>query len=135
MCCIGVNVKHVIFIAVGGALGALARYGISKYFNQITGGVFPWGTLIVNFIGLFIIGFLFEIFEQAVVPSEWRLFLTVGFLGALTTFSTFGLETLNLFRDGELMLGLMNVVLSNVAGIFLVVVGIFVARVILKIIV
>jgi fluoride exporter len=125
--------KNIIYIAVGGALGALTRYGISKFINQFTGGVFPWGTLAVNFLGLFIIGFLFELFERTVVPSEIRSFLTIGFLGALTTFSTYGIETLNLLRDGEYGLGLMNVVLSNVAGIGLVVVGIVVARMVVRI--
>jgi CrcB protein len=67
------------------------------------------------------------------VPSEIRSFLTIGFLGALTTFSTYGIETLNLLRDGEYGLGLMNVLLSNVAGIGLVVVGIVVARMVVRI--
>ncbi len=125
--------KNLIFIAVGGAIGALARYGISKYVNQVSSGAFPWGTLVVNFIGLFIIGFLFELFERTVVPSEIRSFLTIGFLGALTTFSTYGIETINLLRDGEYGLGLLNVVLSNVAGITLVVVGIIVARLVIRV--
>lgn len=125
--------KNLIFIAVGGAIGALARYGISKYVNQSSIGGFPWGTLVVNFIGLFIIGFLFELFERTVVPSEIRSFLTIGFLGALTTFSTYGIETINLLRDGEYGLGLLNVVLSNVAGITLVVVGIIVARLVIRV--
>lgn len=125
--------KHILYIAAGGALGALTRYGVSKFVNQFTGGAFPWGTLVVNFTGLFIIGFLFELFERTVVPSEIRSFLTIGFLGALTTFSTYGIETLNLLRDGEYGLGLMNVVLSNVAGIGLVVVGIIVARLVVRI--
>jgi len=95
--------------------------------------VFPWGTLAVNFIGLFIIGFLFELFERIVVPTEIRSFLTIGFLGALTTFSTYGIETLNLLRDGEYGLGLLNVVLSNFVGIGLAVVGIVVARVVFRV--
>ena len=125
--------KQMIYIAVGGALGALTRFGISKFANQFTVGNFPWGTLVVNFIGLFVIGFLFELFERTVVPSEIRSFLTIGFLGALTTFSTYGIETLNLLRGGEYGLGLMNIVLSNVAGIGLTVVGIVVARLIIKV--
>lgn len=125
--------KHVLFIALGGSIGAIARYGIAKYVNQLTGGVFPWGTLTVNFIGLFIVGFLFELFEKTMVPSEVRVFLTIGFLGALTTFSTYGMETITLLRNGQYGLGLLNMILSNVVGLVLVVGGMFVARVIIKV--
>lgn len=124
--------KQMLFIALGGSIGALARFGIAKYVNQISGGVFPWGTMTVNFIGLFVIGFLYELFEKTLVPSEIRLFLTVGFLGALTTFSTYGMETITLFRNGQYGAAVVNIVLSNVVGIALVVAGIFVARVMIK---
>ncbi|HMA65987.1 MAG TPA: fluoride efflux transporter CrcB [Chitinispirillaceae bacterium] len=125
--------KQMLFIALGGSIGALARFGIAKFVNQISGGVFPWGTMTVNFIGLFVIGFLYELFEKTLVPSEIRLFLTVGFLGALTTFSTYGMETITLFRNGQYGAALLNIVLSNVAGLVLVVAGIFVARVMIKV--
>lgn len=125
--------KQMLFIALGGSIGALARFGIAKFVNQISGGVFPWGTLTVNFIGLFVIGFLYELFEKTLVPSEIRLFLTVGFLGALTTFSTYGMETITLFRNGQYGAAVLNIVLSNVIGIALVVAGIFVARVMIKV--
>jgi CrcB protein len=124
--------KQMLFIALGGSIGALARFGIAKFVNQISGGVFPWGTMTVNFIGLFVIGFLYELFEKTLVPSEIRLFLTVGFLGALTTFSTYGMETVTLFRNGQYGAAIVNIVLSNVVGIVLVVAGIFVARVMIK---
>jgi fluoride exporter len=125
--------KQMLFIALGGSIGALARYGIAKFVNQMSGGVFPWGTLTVNFIGLFVIGFLYELFEKTLVPSEIRLFLTVGFLGALTTFSTYGMETITLFRNGQYGAAILNIVLSNVVGIVLVVAGIYVARVMIKV--
>lgn len=125
--------KQMLFIALGGSIGALARFGIAKFVNQISGGVFPWGTMTVNFIGLFVIGFLYELFEKTLVPSEIRLFLTVGFLGALTTFSTYGMETITLFRNGQYDAALLNIVLSNVVGMVLVVAGIIVARVMIKV--
>jgi fluoride exporter len=125
--------KQMLFIALGGSIGALARFGIAKFVNQISGGVFPWGTMTVNFIGLFVIGFLYELFEKTLVPSEIRLFLTVGFLGALTTFSTYGMETITLFRNGQYGAAILNIVLSNVVGIVLVVAGIYVARVMIKV--
>jgi len=125
--------KQMLFIALGGSIGALARFGIAKFVNQISGGVFPLGTMTVNFIGLFVIGFLYELFEKTLVPSEIRLFLTVGFLGALTTFSTYGMETITLFRNGQYSAAILNIVLSNVVGLVLVVAGIFVARVMIKV--
>jgi CrcB protein len=125
--------KQMLFIALGGSIGALARFGIAKFVNQISGGVFPWGTMTVNFIGLFVIGFLYELFEKTLVPSEIRLFLTVGFLGALTTFSTYGMETITLFRNGQYGAAVLNIALSNIVGIALVVAGIFVARVMIKV--
>ena len=125
--------KQMLFIALGGSIGALARFGIAKFVNQVSGGVFPWGTMTVNFLGLFVMGFLYELFEKTLVPSEIRLFLTVGFLGALTTFSTYGMETITLFRNGQYGAAVLNIVLSNVIGIVLVVAGIFIARVMIKV--
>jgi len=125
--------KQVLFIALGGAIGALSRYWIAKIVNQLTGGNFPWGTITVNFIGLFIIGFLYELFERTVVPSEIRVFLTIGFLGALTTFSTYGIETIALLRNGQYGLGILNILLSNIAGLVLVVIGIAVAKIVVRV--
>jgi len=124
--------KNLLFIAVGGALGTLSRYGISKFVNQATGAWFPWGTMTVNFIGLFIIGFLFELFDRSILSPQTRSFAIIGFLGGFTTFSSYGMETINLFRDGETGLGLLNIVLSNVIGLFLVVAGIILARIVIK---
>ena len=90
--------------------------------------------MIINISGSFIIGILFYLFDKTVVPVEVRNFLIVGFLGAYTTFSTFSLETLNLFKDGEIKLGLLNIIVSNIAGVFAVLLGMYTSKILLKII-
>lgn len=126
--------RHLLVIALGGGAGALSRYGLSKFINQAAGTIFPVGTLFVNLAGSFIIGFCFHLFDTAIVPSDIRAFLTIGFLGAFTTFSTYSLETMNLIRDGEFKLGLLNVVLNNLFGFALVIAGMVCSRFLLKII-
>jgi CrcB protein len=73
-----------------------------------------------------------ELFDTAIIPTEWRSLITIGFLGAYTTFSTYTLETVNLLRDGELKLAVFNVVASNLVGILFVVLGIYTSRFLLK---
>lgn len=122
--------RIVISIAIGGAIGALLRYGLSGWVYEQLGQEFPWGTLVVNLIGCFLIGFLWQLFETAVVTPEVRSFLITGGLGAFTTFSTYSLETINLLRDNELKYALLNITVSNLLGILLVFVGFVVARLI-----
>ena len=100
-------------IAAGGALGAVARYGLSGWVQNVAPATFPWGTLCVNTVGSLLIGVFLGISELTSVSPAVRLLFAVGFLGAFTTFSTYSLETLNLFRDKETMLGLMNIGLNN----------------------
>jgi CrcB protein len=91
----------VLFVAVGGALGAVARYGLSGWVQSVAGGTFPWGTLVVNVLGCFLLGFAFRVLQLSAVSPALRGAVTVGFLGAFTTFSTFGLETVGLLQDGR----------------------------------
>ncbi len=126
--------QQLALIAVGGSLGALARYGVSTLVYHLAGETFPWGTLLVNLSGSFLIGMFLELFDTAVVPPVWRSFFTIGFLGAYTTFSTYTLETVNLLRDGELRLAAVNVLASNIAGIIFVLAGIASARLVLRLI-
>jgi fluoride exporter len=126
--------KNALFIAAGGTFGALSRYYLSRFIHQISGSMFPWGTLLINLSGSFFIGFFFELFDSYVIPAPIRNFITVGFLGAYTTFSTYSLETVNLLREGEMKAGLINLIASNVLGIILVVAGIYTSRMILKLI-
>jgi CrcB protein len=96
------------------------------------GGVFPWGTLLVNMMGSFIIGLLWGVFETGNLSTNVRNFIFIGVLGGFTTFSTFALESLNLFRDGEMKLALSNLLVSNILGVTLVFVGFLLARYIIN---
>jgi len=120
--------NKILFIAVGGALGSILRYFMSGFFYKYSDGVFPWGTLMVNLIGSFTIGFLWAVFENLVVSINLRSFILVGFLGAFTTFSTFTLENFTLIRESEIKLAVLNVTLSNILGICLVFIGYFLAK-------
>jgi CrcB protein len=91
----------LVWVALGGAVGAVARYGLSGWVQDIAPGSFPWGTIVVNVLGCFALGFAFRVLQFSVLPPALRAGVTVGFLGAFTTFSTFGLETVTLLRDGE----------------------------------
>lgn len=108
---------NYLIIGIGGFLGAIARYVVSAWIGQRWGRSFPLGTFAVNVSGSFLIGLLMSLFtERFMVNPQWRLFLTVGFLGAYTTFSTFEYETGSLLRDGEWLVASLNIGLSVVAG-------------------
>ena len=119
-------------ILVGGAVGSLARYQLSRWVNFTTGSTFPWGTMVVNLLGAFIIGFLTGLFERWVVSPQWRMLLIVGFLGGFTTFSTFGLETFTLLKKSEFLPALANFALTNFLGIAFVAGGYVVAGLLIK---
>lgn len=111
------------FIFLGGALGALLRYGVSTGTHRLGGDGFPWGTLAVNLIGSFVIGALWGLFERIEVSQHLRHMLITGLLGAFTTFSTYSLENLHLLRDGNWRLAAVNIVVSTVGGLILVLIG------------
>ncbi len=114
-----------VAVAVGGGLGALLRFGISRWAAHAIGTGFPWGTLFVNALGAFLIGFLFAWFSQRLLgigPAARALVLT-GVLGALTTFSTFSLETLELLQGGELARAGINVAANLALSLLLVWIG------------
>jgi len=101
---------HWIAVAIGGALGALARYGISTWVFAISSHKFAYATLAVNVLGSFLMGILFVlVIEKAALPAEMRSLLMVGFLGAFTTFSTFSLDALGLWQNGHLFMALIYI--------------------------
>jgi len=102
-------------LLAGGGIGASLRYGLSVWVDQRLVSSFPWGTLLVNLIGSFLIGVLVSVFEQRGLTSPaLRLFWITGVLGAFTTFSTFSLETMHLLEAGRLYLAAANVTASVV---------------------
>lgn len=108
----------LVMIAAGGAVGALLRYAVSGWAQRFVNGSFPTGTLFVNLLGCFLIGFLGAFFAGPhLIRDEYRVALLVGLLGAFTTFSTFGWETFTLANGGQLGLAVVNIALSNGAGL------------------
>lgn len=121
-----------IYVALGGALGALGRYGVGSWVQSLAGGHaaaggLPWDTFVVNVSGSLLIGFALRVFAAADLTPELRAFLSVGLLGAFTTFSTFSLETVTLlgaerwwaalaYSLGSVVLGLFAVVLGGLAA-------------------
>ncbi len=126
----GIYMKSIIFIFVGGGLGATTRYLCSKYINETTGAIFPWGTFAVNIAGALAIGFISEIFRHSLISPEIRVFLITGYLGALTTFSTLSLESVSLMRTGEIKLFALNIIVTNIVGVAATIMGIYMSRII-----
>jgi CrcB protein len=108
-------------VAIGGALGSVARYALSSWIFDITSHKFPYATLIVNVAGSFVMGILFVlIVERAVLPAEMRSLLMIGFIGAFTTFSAFSLDALGLWQNGHVLMS----VIYMIATVFLCLVAI-----------
>lgn len=104
---------QLVYIAAGGATGALMRYWMSNGIYALLGRGFPYGTLTVNVTGSLLMGFLYVfMIERMDISVEWRAGLMIGLLGAFTTFSTFSIETLNLLESGEQLKAAMNILLS-----------------------
>jgi CrcB protein len=123
--------RTVVGVAVAGAMGALARYGLDGWISQRTGGAFPWGTFVINVTGAFLLGFVFTVLTERLRVSPWvRSSITIGFLGAYTTFSTFTFETFRLLEDGAYFLGMANAVGSLAAGLIAVYAGVVLGRVV-----
>ncbi len=101
----------LLFVGLGGFFGAVARFLISGWVQRLFSFTFPLGTLTVNVLGSFLIGFLFLLFEDFVSPNLKAALIT-GFLGALTTFSTFSYETTNLIMEGAFLRAFLNVLLN-----------------------
>ncbi|MFH1851221.1 MAG: fluoride efflux transporter CrcB [Candidatus Neomarinimicrobiota bacterium] len=109
----------IMIVGAGGFFGAIMRFAVSGLVNNVfTDSGFPWGTLVVNVLGCFIIGALTELMElRWGFSSEVHLLLIVGFLGSFTTFATFGHETLNLFNDQRIFHSFLNIGLQLFLGL------------------
>jgi len=120
----------ILLVMLGGSLGALSRYGVSLLAIKLFGAKFPWGTLIVNLSGCFLIGLAFAWGERGlgIMNPSLRLFFITGYLGALTTFSTFGLETVTSYQGRQFLVSIANILANNVAGIALVFLGMVAGR-------
>ena len=117
-------------LAAGGILGTFARYALSGVIHRIFGITFPFGTLAVNLLGCFAIGFLAVLAEEKfLLGPTARMFLMIGFCGAFTTFSTFIFETSNLTKSGETLYALVNVLLSVTLGFLIFRLGVMFARI------
>src|SRR6056297_4217613 len=114
---------NLLWVAAGGALGAIVRYLVSMQIAAETGARFPWGSLTVNMIGCLVIGVMWTVTEQKIASDGILLFLMVGVIGSFTTFSTYGLEGVQLIQSGKLMAGFAYVLVSNIAGLLLVIIG------------
>jgi CrcB protein len=112
------TLERVIWLAVAGAVGTLARFGVSNLVNRVHPGPFPYGTLVVNLAGCFLFGLVATLAEERLVPSgAARLVLLVGFMGAFTTFSTYAFETGALLRDTGWAVAAANVLAHNLLGL------------------
>ncbi|MEA2027005.1 MAG: fluoride efflux transporter CrcB [Chloroflexota bacterium] len=119
----------LVFIAVGGAAGAVSRYLIGGWVEELTGGRFPWGTFIVNISGSFFLGVVFALaMDRAIVSPEIRVPLMIGFIGSYTTFSTLMLESWRLVEEGDYLFMFGNLLGSVVIGMLAVIAGLALGR-------
>ena len=110
--------SNLIAVAIGGAIGASLRYGVTLLMISLFGKSFPYATLTVNVLGSFVMGLLFSLIDHGIVADlPWRSLFGIGLLGAFTTFSTFSMDTLLLMQQGEWQKAVLNVILNLICCI------------------
>ncbi|MCW3173952.1 fluoride efflux transporter CrcB [Shewanella subflava] len=114
---------NILFVALGGSIGAVLRYLMSIFMIQVFGSSFPFGTLLVNVLGSFLMGIVYALGQLSHLSPEVKSFVAVGLLGALTTFSTFSNETLLLMQEGLWFKSMLNVLLNVTLCLFMVYLG------------
>jgi len=121
---------NLVLIFLGSGLGAISRYGLSNLVHSLVGRAFPYGTLVVNASGSFIMGLLFIIILErfGALAPQLRAFLLIGFLGGYTTFSSFSIETLTLLEQGAWVSAGLNILLNIIVCISLAWLGVIGAR-------
>ena len=120
--------KELLFVGIGGALGAVARHSLSGKISTIMNHPFPHGTLLVNSLGALALGFLIGTLDAKIIPESLRPLVGSGFLGAFTTFSTLSVETMSLLRTDQWRLGVLNIFLHLVIGLTFAIVGLLSAE-------
>jgi len=121
---------NVLLVAIGGAIGAAARYLVGAWLSSLLGSDFPWGTFFINVTGSFLIGVVLVLVQGGALPAGARLFVAVGILGGYTTFSTYSYETLGLVSDGNLVGALLNALGQVVLSLVSVYLGVVAGRLI-----
>jgi len=117
-------IKNLLIVGLGGGTGSILRYLSQKWVYQFYPHIFPWGTLLVNIIGCFLIGIFYAVSEKAsFMTTEWRLLLTTGFCGGFTTFSAFAFENMTLLKSGDLTYFILYILISVLVGIAAVFIG------------
>jgi CrcB protein len=120
---------NFIAISLGAIVGANARYILSRYAARLIGPVFPYGTLIINVVGSFIVGlFLVWTSERVLIDPRWRLLVVIGFCGGFTTFSSYAFETMAYFEQGQWWLMTANMIANNVLSLLAAAAGMALAR-------
>lgn len=119
----------MILVFIGGGIGSMMRYGFSLASIRLWGSSYPYGTLLVNLAGCFLIGMIFSLGEQ----KQWfspstRIFLMTGVLGGLTTFSSYGLESVNLALSGDQHSAIFNILANNLGGLVCVGIGLWIGK-------
>jgi len=126
---LSLTIAQISVIMLGGALGAIARFMVSNAVANKLGSHFPYGTLTVNVLGSFVMGLLaLLLVERMQLDPLLRLGVFVGFLGAFTTFSTFSMETMNLFEQGQSLRALLNMFVSVLLSVFAVWLGVLLGK-------
>jgi CrcB protein len=124
-------IRQLAAVAIGGAAGAMMRWLMASGVQKMAGGAFPWGTFAVNALGSFLLGFLFVwLIERSTAGELLRLAVTVGFLGAFTTFSTYSLESVRLLQEGAFSLAFANIAGQVLLCLLLTWLGVQLARLI-----
>lgn len=123
--------ENYLIVSLGAIVGASARYWVGSWAADRFGTSFPFGTLMINLTGSFLLGFFVILFtDRFLMDPRWRLFAAIGILGSYTTFSTYTYESVNLILNGQVWLGIGNLIGSSVLGAVAVVLGILLGKVI-----
>ena len=123
-------IRHIAVVALGGAIGATDRFLLSEWFLKNVNTTFPAATLVANVVGCFAIGVMTQVSLVAAMTPESRLLVVTGLLGSLTTFSTFGLETIKCIHQNDVRMAILNVIANLALGLLAVTLGLGLGRLI-----